>query len=419
MSAAFRICTSNKPGPVHIDLPADVLLSDIEFDENDYLFEKCDKTPYKRFLPSAEELDNAVELILNSDRITIIAGAGIFYSQAIEELLEFSEMIGAAVATTPFGKGCFPETHPLSIGVASTLNNVSSKVLESSDLVILIGTKTDEFSTDSWQLPLYDKKVIHIDIDPEELGRNYPITLGLLGDAKETLRELIRRIKYRVSKLNEKKSAMGRLISELISNKEKKIDFKIKTYGNIMNPFFIIKELERTLPKDAIITGDASSAAWWLVYLYKIKSVGRLFLRSSFGSIGTAFPFAIGSKIAQKNKVVVGLGGDGGFGMSLHELETAKRLHLPVIYIVLNDSVLGWTLFDEKGLGFNKDYSVSFSFTEFDKIARAFGCNGIAVSEAREFGSAIKDAINTIDVPTVIDVRLEPFYPPKELRNLV
>jgi acetolactate synthase-1/2/3 large subunit len=413
-NAAFRLSISGRPGPIHVDLPADILLSDIDYVEEHESHETYHELPYKRIEPSDEDLNKAVDIILKSNKITIIAGGGVLYSQAENELLEFSEIVGAAVATTPFGKGCFPETHPLSIGVASILNEPSLKILDDSDLIIIIGSKMDQFATSSWQLPLYSKEIIHIDIDPEEIGRNYPIKVGLIGDAKTTLRKLIKIIKAKVKSSN-KKSVREELIRELMAERERKIKERIEFYGNKPNPYGIIKELEKILPNDAVLIGDASSSAWWLVYLYKLKGTGRIFLRPSSGCIGAAFPFALGAKVAREDKVVVGVGGDGGFGMSLHELETAKRLGLPVIYIVFNDSALGWISFDEKELGFNKSYSTSFSQLNFDQIAKAYGCNGIEVKEQREFKEAIKEAINS-DIATVIDIKMETFYPPKELR---
>lgn len=396
VNEAFKIATSGRPGPVHLNIPMDVLMRNIEVDEDEFIVDEVYSTyPSNRPVPSRKDILKAANLILSSRSPVILAGGGVILSQAWSELLQLSEMLSIPVVTTITGKGSISEDNPLSVGVGGvTLKECANKFLREADVAIIVGCKTGQYATLNWTLPPKTTKIIHVDIDPNEIGRNFPVEVALIGDAKATLNELLKAIMSLVTKhhlflLSRRKS----LIKAVVEKWRKSIEHLMNSNEIPIHVPRIIKELRSILPRDAIFVCDGSMASFYGAIYYDVLSQGRYFIAPrGMAGIGAGFPLTLGAKIASPNNIVVGMGGDGGFAYSLHELETSRRLRIPVVYIVLNNSSFGWIRMAELNY-FGKTISTNFTELNYAKIAEAFNCLGFRVERPDELRDTLIEAI--------------------------
>lgn len=405
---AFRMATSDRPGPVHLDFPADVLASECDFGDDLYVEPIYANAPANRSIPEMERVSEAADLIISSRYPIIFVGHGAIISEAWDEIREFAELLNAPVVTTMMGKGVIAEDHPLSLGAAMASYETgrylsrAKKILAQSDLAILIGTNTDEISTYTWTIPFKNTRIIHIDIDPMEIGRNFRTEVGMLCDAKKGLEALNNVLRPRLSRLTPRKDRASE-VAECVRTWRDSMKIKTESDEVPINPHRVVKEIREALNKDSILVCDASFSSWWGAYVYDVLRPGRNYVAPrGTGVLGFGLPATIGAKLAFPEKQVLGIGGDGGFMYSIHELETANRLGLNFTYVVLNDSALG-----SARIYFQNNYKkvISCNFTDLDysKLADDFGCHGIRVERPSDLAGAIRNGIGS-DKPTIIDV---------------
>jgi len=342
---AFRLSTTNRPGPVHIKIPEDVYEDEVS---NPHIYAQREFIDYPGHRPIAEmdKIKTAIELLTNSKRPVIICGQGVLYSQAENEVTELAELLGVPVGTTMTGKGSIAENHSLSIGVIGSRGGTSfsNKIIEEADLLFYIGSNTDSAATMSWTLPPLenDKKILHLDIGEGEIGNSYRTDLGLIGDAKATLEKLIEAAKKtrtkdytqlpRVRELNERKDDYEIYISELMNSAEEPI-----------HPMRFIKELSKAVPGKSVIVADPGVSAIYTSAFYKLKTSGRnIIFNYSLGALGYAIPAAVGAHFARPESCIIALTGDGSFGFTCGELETIARIRGNINIILFNNSCFGW-----------------------------------------------------------------------------
>ncbi len=400
LNEAFKIATSGRPGPVHINIPMDVLMSEVDVCEAEIRVDsRYARYPAMRPTPKNEHILEAAELILKSKMPVILAGGGVILSQAWDEVIRLAELLSIPVVTTITGKGAIPEDHPLSVGVGGvTLKECANKFLREADLAIIIGCKTGQYATLNWTLPSKAAKIIHIDIDPNEIGRNFPVEVPLIGDAKATLQELIKALNKLIGEEHLEEAVERReLVRRAVEMWREKVKPLMCSNEVPISVPRIVKELRSILPRDAIFVCDGSMASFYGAIYYDVLKVGRCFIAPrGMAGIGVGFPLTLGAKIAEPNKLVVGMGGDGGFAYSIHELETSRRLKIPVVYIVLNNSCFGWIKMAELNY-FGKTISTDFTELNYAEIAEAFGCVGLRVERPSELNEAIREAIKRAD----------------------
>jgi len=401
---AFRIATTGRPGPVHLDFPMDVVMDEAEFDPDLQVDVEHSHYPSVRTAPDSDSVNKASELILRAERPVLVAGGGVVTSGAWDELRRLAELLAIPVVTTIMGKGSMPEDHPLSLGVGgSSGKTCANKAMSDADLVVFVGCKTGQFATMNWTLPRPGTRIVHVDVDPGEIGRNFPTDVGVVGDARLSLKALVDRLK---EMMTFKSSCVAPRLEEVrraVKVWRDSVEPRMVSDEVPIRPTRLVREMRRFLSDDAILTCDASLASFWGAIFFDVRRAGRYFLAPrGMAGIGAGFSFALGAKVAAADRQVMGLGGDGGFGMSLHELETARRMNLPVVYAVLNDSALGWIKLGELAT-FKRTISADFTQLDFSKIAEAFGCNGIRVERPGEIAEAISDGFRS-GVPTVLDV---------------
>ncbi|WP_164662292.1 acetolactate synthase catalytic subunit [Tropicibacter sp. Alg240-R139] len=413
---AFTAATSGRPGPVALIVPMDVLRQ--EGVPNSSRKANLGSFPLDRMVADPTRVSEAANLLSDAHRPIIIAGGGVHLSGAHNELLDFAEKACIPVASTNMGKGAIAENHPLALGVFTSNLQSGNRAgelkdyLTDADVVLLIGTRTNQNGTDSWKTYPTGAKFIHIDIDPQEIGRNYE-ALRLVGDAKTTLSALTEAYTFAP------KSDL-KIIGERTKGAAEKVARYVKEVGAGSNgrlrPEFVMDQLATLIGPQDIVAADASySSNWITTYLDAQRGGQRFLVPRGLAGLGWGMPMAMGAKIAHPDARVVALVGDGGFGHCWQELETARRIGLPLTVIVLNNSILGFQYHAENiHYGFHSN-SVDFAEVDHAAIARACGCRGVRVSEAKEVLSALTDAFAS-DTATLIEVMTDPdAFPPISL----
>lgn len=406
IKSAFYIASTGRQGPVAIDLPKDV--QEEEFDYKDEF--QIDLPGYK---PTRKghplQVKKASNLILNSKKTVILAGGGVILSESSEELMNLSNLINAPVTTTLMGKGSFPEDHPLSLGMLGMHGRkVANLVVDECDCLIVIGCRFSDRTTGNVEQFAPNAQIIHIDVDPAEIGKNIQVDLPIVGDAKIVLNNLIRTI----SKLKEREAPPAKGSSP--SWKDYIKDFKINciprlSYDDVpLKPQQVIKEIRDSLDYEAIVTTDVGQNQMWMAHYFTSK-IPRTFLSSGgLGTMGFGFPAAMGAKVALPESDVVAICGDGGFLMVSQDLATIKEYDIPVVICVLDNRHLGMVAQWQK-LFYDERMSHTHlgEVPDFVKLAEAFGVQGERVEKPGEMEETLKWALKSGE-PTLIDVIIDP-----------
>ena len=393
---AFYIATSGRPGPVLVDLPKDIQIDHAEMEFDDEISLRGYKPTYE---PHPIQVRRAAELLANAEKPMIIAGGGVIASNASEELIRLSEKILAPVATTLMGKGAIPEDHPLALGQLGMHGTLAAnKLILEADVLLCVGMRFSDRTTGDPKKFCPDAKIIHVDIDSSEIDKNIKCYLPIVGDAKLTLHAINEALNV---VLKEKRTEWMRKVKE----------FKAQWESSVKEGFtppYLMKVLREILPKDAIVATEVGQNQMWAALYFK-SYLPRTFVSSGgLGTMGFGFPAAIGAKVARPDRIVVDIAGDGSFMMNYPNLACAVSENIPVIIIVLNNSVLGMVAQWQR-LFYGRRYSQVHlgGVPDFVKLAEAHGAQGLRAETVEEFRKAVKQAIES-DVVTVIDVPISP-----------
>jgi len=406
---AFRVATSGRPGAVQITLPHDILDEDIGSFQL-HAEEECRTYPAYRTRPDPKAVERAADLLLDAERPVMIAGGGAVISQAWPEIAQLAEALTMPVGTSINGKGSIAENHPLSIGVVggNGARDYANRIVETADLIIYVGCKTDSVTTVNWTLPspAAGITIIHVDVDAQEIGNNYPTAAGIVGDAKLSLADLFNALSTRNRSQAPNKGRLHDVAAEAAHWWEE-AQKKMLSNSVPIKPQRVMKELNDALPPDAVIVADAGTGTPFTSAFYKSPAGRQVVIPRGYGGLGYAIPGVVGAKLARPGATVVGLMGDGSFGMSAGELETIARLELPVTILQFNNSCFGWikTL---QALYYEARYvSVDFSTdTDHAGIATGFGLRGVRIERPEDLAAAIREALDS-DKPTFIDMITE------------
>lgn len=417
---AIRIATSGRPGPVVLLVSPDVLTQSCErasvppVDSD----EPFGRYPMDRVVPVAARLRKLADALLEARRPLIVAGGGVHLSGAAGVLARLQELAGIPVATTNMGKGAIDESHPLSIGVLGNTMGTRSPAkfflpyVESADLIVFVGSRTNENGTASWSLFPANASYAQIDIDPDEVGRNYP-AMRLTGDATATIEALCDLLQGRVADVAASRLAeFGPVFERAREQHRQELAPYLQDAPGPLRPERLMAELAH-VEGDIVWVADASYSSIWLVQYLRSSAAGSRFLSPrGIAGLGWGVPLAIGAKIARPQSRVICLTGDGGFAHCWAELEAAKRHGVAVTIVVLNNGVLGFQVnAEESRFGTHTDVC---HLGEIDHvaIARACGCDGQRVGSVAELRTALEEAARS-SVPFVVDVRTDPqAFPP-------
>ena len=402
---AFRVATTGAPGPVHLQFRGNEGQVDQEEADLEPLVEKqYAQIPPHRPIPDSQSVKAVLQLLQNAERPVIVAGGGARWSGAGPELQQLADALGIPVATSLNGKDCMPAAHPLSVGVVGSYSRESAnRVVAAADLVCFVGTSAGGMTTHVWAVPKIGVAAVQIDIEPETLGRNYPLKAGVLGDAKTTLAAMLQ--------MADKASAAKRKswieqVKKINAEWRDKYRPALESDARPIRPERICAELSRHVPEDAIVLSDTGHAGMWMGGMYDVRA-RQSFMRSA-GHLGWAFPAGLGTKCAAPNRPVVTFTGDAGLWYHIGELETAARWDIAAVTVVNNNSSG-----NQSKRGFDRAYGGeqtakgrelwTYTNVDFARVASDIGALGIRVEKPSELKTALEKAIAS-KRPAIIDV---------------
>ena len=417
---AFTAAASGRPGPAVLLVPAD-LLTETAAARASLLRPRVmslGEVPLDRTLADPAAIAAAADALAAAANPLVVVGGGVHLSGATAELAALQEAAHLPVATTVMGKGAADETHPLTLGLIGyvmgqgTRTHALRPMVERADVVLLVGTRTNQNGTDSWKLFSEGTRFIHLDADPMEIGRNYE-SQRLLGDAKLTLGALAEAMKARdLSRRAAARPAIEREIAASVAAWQGTMRGLLVRDAPLCRPERVMAELDALLGPEDVVVADASYSSIWIANYLTARKAGQRFLTPrGIAGLGWGLPMAIGAQVAlaemgSKGRVVC-LCGDGGFAHSWAELETLRRMALPVTTIVLNNGILGYQKHAEEVRFGEHTKAVDFAAVDHAAIARACGVEGVRVAGSAAIGPALKAAL-AAGAPVLLDVITDP-----------
>lgn len=405
--AAFSAMSTGKPGSTHIGLPLDVQRAPVD-PSTVWGNRAHGRYPASRPAADAAAIDQARGLLDKAKSPLIICGGGVVISAAEDELVALAEKIAAPVATTVSGQGSIAETHPLSVGVVGSNGGTDAtrKIVGEADLVVFVCCRAGSVTTERWQYPVPGSvPVIQIDVDPAVIGVNYSVDAGIVADAKLALSALtevvaaapdsrMAEITLRLQRMREEKYAV---FNELAASTDQPI-----------KPERLIQSLQNVLDDNAIIVADPGTPCPYFSGYYQWPKAGRHFITNrAHGALGFALAASMGAQIGRPECQVVCVMGDGSFAMAAGELETLKRLGLPIVVIVVSNSVFGWIKAGQKANFDERYFSVDFSTTDHAAVANAYGIRNHTVTDPAALEEVLQAALGASE-PVLIDVISQP-----------
>jgi acetolactate synthase-1/2/3 large subunit len=402
---AFHVATTGRPGPVLIDLPKDVANAQMEW----YWPEKIDMPGYKPNVKGhPRQIKDAATLINEATRPVIYAGGGIMLANASNELRALAELTGIPAVTTLMGRGALPDEHPLCLGMPGMHGNYTAvTAMQKADLLITLGARFDDRVTGKVSAFAPDAKVIHVDIDPAELGKVRHADVPIVGDLRTVIDEMIKALKSERSKQDPPDLAPW---MATIHDWQKNYPLKYRQEeGGPLKPQFVIEMLRDNTPDDCILVSGVGQHQMWASQLWKFKLPNTWVNSGGLGTMGYAVPAAVGAKVGRPDRMVWAIDGDGCFQMTAQELVTAASERIPVKIAILNNAYLGMVR-QWQELFYEERYSevyLSPDLPDYVKWAEAMGCVGMRVDNADDVVATIEKANAIDDRPVVIDFRTD------------
>lgn len=410
---AMTVACSGRPGPVVLMLPADILNQPAP--DAPTRSTALGTFPLDRTVAAPESIERAATAIANARRPILIAGGGVHLSGAAEVIAALQEHASLPVGTTTMGKGSVDETHPLSIGIVSNYMGTTSAAhdlrdfVREADVVVFVGSRTNENGTDSWKAFSRDATVVHVDVDSAEIGRNYPVDIRLAGDALLTCRALLAALeKTELSVRRAARPGFERTIAEARTAHRARVDDMLTSDVSPVRPERVVSELDAVLAdRHAIVTTDASYSTIWMGNYMRARRPGQRFITPrGLAGLGWGLPFALGAKTANPDSVVVSVVGDGGLGHVWSEFETAARERLAVVVVLLDNQILGFQKHAELVRFGAHTTAVDLALVDHAAIARAAGADAVRVESTADLRPALEKAI-TSGTPWLVEVRCE------------
>ena len=397
----FYIAESGRPGPVLLDIPKDVQQNEAEMTFPDTV-KMRGYHPWTD--PDIVNVERAIEMLLSADKPIILAGGGTIISSAFAELQAIAEMLMIPVVTTFKGKGAFPENHALSLGPIGMHGHAeANKLMTQADCVLAIGTRFSDRSVGTFEEFEKRLKIIHMDVDPAEIGKNQTTQVAVVGDVKASLRIMIKMLQQKAIKKSDDNKWLKHVNETKAYWRE-----NLKIHPGEMGAAKILRKLREVLPHKAICTTEVGQHQMWASLFFDVIQPGTFFSSTGLGTMGWGFPASIGAKAAKPDVPVVDIAGDGSFNMTENSLATSVLENLPVIVFLVNNYSLGmvaqWqrTFYDRRMIGVDQK-----DCPDYIKIAESYGAQGIRAQSLDELEKAIKVGLKS-DVATVIDIPIDP-----------
>ena len=393
---AFFHLKTGRPRPVEIEVPWDILPNQTEI-------ELLEKEVHPKRRPEPADVRSAADALAHAKRPLIWAGGGSREADLSPELLELSQVLNAPVITTPEGKGALPEDNPLSLGTIYNGHGPGHNVVPQSDVILVIGSRMHMVPQVDWS-PQPNQKLIQIDADPEEVGRNIPVTTGMAADGRLALQDLL-------AELGGKTRASQWTLEELDS-----IRATTKEEIQAMAPLQveIINSIRRELDDDAIMVSGTTEVGYWSHLAFPALTPRSYLTSSYFATLGYAFPTALGAKVGNPDRQVVATSGDGGFGYASSELATAVQERLNVVTILFNNESFGASYADQENRFGGRVIGTRIHNPDYAKLAESYGAEGIKLSGHQDLRPALRDALKA-DGPVLIEVPIPNLVPPFQI----
>jgi acetolactate synthase I/II/III large subunit len=416
---AWRAALADTPRPTHLDfsgLQGDVIELG-QTSEPTIIDPEARRIPAHRPVADERDIERAAAALTGARRVAIVAGDGAAASQAGPEVLALAEALAAPVATALGARGIIPTRHPLSAGVPGSYSAPpANRIVHGADLVLYVGCDTGDQVTLNWTVPSRETRIVQIDADPIEIGRNYPNTIGVVGDPKATVARLGQVVGHPA-----RDRGFAGEAARIVADWRATMAPLVADDRAPIRVERLCAEITKALPADGILVADTGYSGIWTGTMIDFNGAGQTYLRAA-GSLGWSFPGSLGAKCAAPNRAVLCFTGDGGFYYHLAELESARRCGIAAVVVVNNNSGFGQNLTGVRRIAGNRpgrgEALVRFGPTDFTAVARSFGVRGIRVEWPGEIAPALAEALGAgepvvVDVVTDIEPRApEPWSPP-------
>jgi acetolactate synthase-1/2/3 large subunit len=417
---AFKMAATGRPGPVNVDVPLDVFIEEAAgatVPDSEEWWHGIDRRPG----PSPEVARRALDLLVGAERPVILVGNGAVLSEAAAEVRRLAELVGAPVANTPLGAGVMPADHPLAVGVVGRNGTYpANQATRQADVLLALGTRFDDRVSSGW-IPGYTfsippTKLVHVDIDPDELGRNYPVHLGVTADVKTFLRAVLA-----LAEAAPGRNGHAPWRAQVADWQQDWVQFNERRYradATPVQPEHLVRTLRRVAPRNAIVLVDVGIHHNWMVQQWPVYEPQTLLQSWGFAAMGFAVGGVVGAKLAAPDRPAIAVCGDGGFLMTSNAVATAVEYGIPVTWVVWNNG--GYVSIREIQRGaFGKVTTTMFQrestgeplSPDYAMLARACGAEGLRVTKPGELGDALAAAVRA-DRPTVVDVAVDPSAAP-------
>jgi len=389
---AFTIAMTGRPGPVLVDLPKDVVQAKAVFDYPRSVNLPTYKPTIKPHIPSVKR---AAELILAAERPVVYAGGGVISAGAHEELRAFAELLGFPVTMTLMGLGCFPGTHPLSLGMLGMHGTYwANMAVSHSDLLIAVGARFDDRVTGRVEEFAPGAKIIHIDVDPTSIQKNIRVDIPIVADARYALLKLLEVLRKESETSTNKDKLKDWYATVTAWKSEQRLRFDRSS--ETIKPQYVVEKLYELTRGDAIITTEVGQNQMWAAQFYLFDHPRTFLSSGGLGTMGYGFPAAIGAQVAFPDRIVIDIAGDGSIQMNIQELATATSYELPVKIAILNNGYLGMVR-QWQELFYERTYSHTdiFNSPDFVKLAEAYGAVGLRATTTAEVEPVIRQALES------------------------
>ncbi len=417
MRRAFRVATSGRPAPVHIRVPINVFHEEAVIDD---LYAESEYSVYPAHRPVADhgKIRKAINVLLKASKPAIVCGQGGLISKASEVVLELAELLQIPVATTTPGKGTIPEDHPLALRVVGGRGGMeySNRYVLEADTIFFVGSNTDSAATDHWKLygDPKTKTFLHLDIAEAHIGNNFPVEVGMVGDARASLEYMVELLKSEHPDLQRPKVDLNPIKSAAL---DKVFKSNIPMPEGTVSPVKLTEALDKLLPENAIVTSEPGVSAIYPSALLTIKEPGRRYITNySMGALGYSVPAGLGAAYAADGPVI-SFTGDGSFGFVIGDMETIRRSNKNVTIILCRNDTFGWIrgeaiLLDDV----DEPWSTDFGAVDYIKVAEAFGFKTARITSEDQIDATLSEAINNhgpnfIEMMVPSQDKIVPFVP--------
>jgi len=401
ISHGIREATNGQPGPVLLEIPIDVLFDRVDAD-NVRIPKQI--LPQAKPAPGADSIDQAITALLKASRPAIICGGGMLYSRASGELIDFAERSGIPVYSNNKGRGLIPFDHPLCAGALTNIKVAEASGTGMPDVAIILGARFGMFTEPGMlgpgRIPSDDCMIIQVDTSSAELGRIRPVHIPVVSDCGEFLRAMM---KATGATEWPEWQAWSQAVHKL-GSWHKTAYQAVVTKTRLLHPYQAIEEIVKAIDSDTIVCADGGEASGWAEMVCESQHPGQLMSHGYLGCLGIGIPFAIGAQVANPEKRVIVISGDGSVGFNIQEFDTMVRHNLPIVTIVLNNKAWGMCVHGQQSMfGDNRLVVTALGDANYEKVAEGFGCYGEYVDTADNIGLAVKRALDS-GLPACINI---------------